>query len=105
MSEKDIEKYRALSEFDTLIRKGTILPALEDIKRLGEKISKDFAPKKSRRESIGPLMALIAERPIDEIQEIVSTTLSSAHLDNRSSEYQELAKFIIRGRTSQANKE
>ena len=105
LEQKDPEKYQALSEFDALIRKGSVLPELDDIKRLGQRISKGFAPKRSRREAIGALMALIAEQPLDEIRKIVSSTLSSAYLDDKSNEYQELAQFIIRGKTLQAKKE
>src|SRR5215470_13518574 len=74
LEQKDHEKYQVLSEFDALIRKGSILPKLADIKRLGESISKGFAPKKSRKEAISALMALVAERPLDEIRGIVSST-------------------------------
>lgn len=99
---KEPEKFRLLSEFDALIRKGKILPDLEDIKRLGEQLSKDFAPKNSRREAITKLISLIAQRPTDEIRTIINRTLSSSKPEDKDNEYQELARFIITGKSSQA---
>jgi hypothetical protein len=102
LEKKEPEKFQLLSEFDSLIREGKVLSELEDIKRLGEQISKDFAPRNSRRDAIGKLIDLLAKRPIDEVRTIISRTLSSSDLENKGSEYQELARFIITGRSSQA---
>jgi hypothetical protein len=101
LEDNDPEKYQLLAEFDSLIREGKILPKLEDIKKLGERLSKDFAPKNSRREAISKLMSLIANRPVDEIGEIIRRTLSSAQFENQNSDYQELARFIISGKSAQ----
>jgi hypothetical protein len=101
LEKKDPEKYQVLFEFDMLIRKRDILPELGDIKRLGEQISKDFTAKKTRREAISSLMTLIAEQPIDEMRKIIISTVSSVHLNDKSNEYQELAKFIIKGKSLQ----
>lgn len=105
LEHKDPEKFRLLSEFDLLVRKGTILSELDDIKRLGERLSKNYAPRSSRREAIAKLMTLLANRPIDDVKEIVRTALSSASLDDKSNEYQELAQFLITGKTSQTRDE
>lgn len=103
LEEKEPEKFQLLSEFDSLIREGKVLPELDDIKRLGEQLSKDFAPKNSRRDAISKLMGLIAKRPIDEIRTIVGKTLSVANWENKGNEYNELARFIMTGRSSHAN--
>jgi hypothetical protein len=102
LENKEPEKFRLLSEFDSLIREGKILPELEDIKRLGEQLSKSFAPKNSRRDAISKLIGLIAKRPIDEIRPIVSEALSSSNWKNYGNEYHELARFIITGKSSEA---
>jgi hypothetical protein len=101
LEHKDPDKFKLLSEFDSLLRKGSVFPHLDDIKRLGERLSKDFTPRNSRREIVAKLMVLLAGRPIDEIKEIVKEALSSAQLDNKSDEYQELAQFLITGKASQ----
>jgi hypothetical protein len=101
LEQKDPEKYRILSESDSLLRQGSVLPRLEDIMRLGEQLSKDFAPKRSRKEAISKLMTLLAQKPIDEIKQIHDSIISSASLDKKKSGYQELAQFIITGKNTQ----
>src|SRR5436305_3254015 len=81
LEHKDPEKFLVLSEFDSLLRRSSVLPGVDDIKRLGERLSKNFAPKNSRRESISRLMALLANRPLNEIREVVQATLSTARVD------------------------
>lgn len=102
LQETDPEKYQLLSEFDSLLREGKILPELEDIKRLGEQISKDFAPRNSRRDVVNQLTSLMARRPVDEIRGFISKSLTSSHFDDKSNEYHELARFIIGGKSSEA---
>ena len=47
----DPDKYRVLSEFDSLLREGSVLPTVNDIRRLGESLTKDFTTRSSRRDS------------------------------------------------------
>ncbi len=100
LEDEDPEKFHLLSEFDALIRKGELLPEVDDIRRLGEQLSKDFKPRSSRKEAISRLLALIAKLPIDEIREIVAKAQSFKNQHDRSSEYHELAQFLITGKTS-----
>lgn len=99
LEDKDPEKFQVMSEFDALVRKGVILPELDDIKRLGERLNKGFKPRNSRKEAISKLMALIANLPLEEIKEILRLTRSSNN--DRSTEYHDLAQFIITGKSSQ----
>lgn len=105
LEQKAPDKYRILSELDSLLRKGSVLPNLEDVIRLGERLSKDFAPKKSRKEAISKLMVLLAERPFDEIRQIFDSIVSSPASSEKRSEYQELAQFIITGKNTQHRSE
>lgn len=91
------EKFGLLSEFEAMLRRGVILPAFEDIKRLGEQLSKKFVPRKSRKESISPLIALIAERSLDEIRKVIDQAASFDGSKN-SDEYQRLGKFLVKGK-------
>lgn len=91
------EKFGLLSEFEAMLRRGAVLPAFEDIKRFGEQLSKKFVPRKSRKESISPLIALIAERSLDEIRKVIDLG-ASFDGSGTSDEYQRLAKFLVRGK-------
>ena len=105
LEHKDPGKYRVLSEFDSLLRKGSVLPKVNDIRRLGESLTKDFISKRSRRESISRLMTVLADRSLDEITAVVSAILSNGELDNGESDYQRLAHFIITGKASSSPRE
>lgn len=91
------EKFRLLFEFEAMLRRGAALATFEDVKRFGEQLSKEFVPRKSRKESISPLIALIADRPLNEIRKIIDQGASfdgSANAD----EYQRLGKFLVKGK-------
>ncbi len=100
LENKEPEKYQLLSRLDSLIRERRILPKLDDIKDFGEQISKDFAPKSSRRDAISKLMTLIANLSTDEIKELMSNIPPSSVTENHDDDYQELARFIIKGTSS-----
>jgi len=97
LREVDQDKYRLLSEFDKMVRRGQVLAAHEDLKRFGERISKSFEPRKSRKDTIGHLMATVAERPLAEIEGLVEFAASFG-VAGDTDEYQRLAQFLIRGR-------
>jgi hypothetical protein len=105
LEHQDPDKFQVLSEFDSLIRRSQVFPDLDDIKRLGEKLSKEFEPRNSRRELISKLMALLADRPLDEIREIVKVSLSTSQVDKKDNDYQRLAQFIITGEAPRAESE
>jgi len=97
LKNREPEKYQILSEFDSLLRKRSVLKELNDLKKLGERLSKDFLLVKSRKEAITKLMSNLVELPINEIQRIIGETLSAAPVAKEDSEYQHLANFIITG--------
>ncbi len=105
LAHKDPDKFYVLSEFDSLLRKSGVLPHVDDIKKLGQRLSKSFAPRNSRRESISKLMTLLAARPLDEIREVVKATLSTARIGEEDNDYQRLAQFIITGKASPVERE
>lgn len=105
LEHRDPEKYAVLSEFDALLRKGSVLPEVVQLKRLGKSISKAFSTKSSRREAISRLMKALAEKPLSEIRQVISNVLV-AHQDNDpDSDYYKLAQFIITGKTSSGQDE
>lgn len=102
LESSDPEKFSVLSEFEAMIRMGQILISLEDLKRFGEQFSKDFSPRKSRKETISALMTEMASRPILEIERLVEYAASFGTNGN-TDEFQHLANYIIKG-SKQAEK-
>lgn len=100
LEHKNPEKYEVLSEFDALLRKGSVLPEVVEVKRLGKSLSKTFSSKSSRREVISRLMMLLAERPLPEIREVIRNVLAAHQGEDGDSDYYKLAQFIITGKTS-----
>jgi hypothetical protein len=100
LEQKDPEKYRVLSEFDLLLRKGSLLSTQDEIRKLGEKLSKSYSAGGSRRESISRLMVLMADLPLNEIRDLLNNSLAESKVDRRDSDYQRLAQFLITGKVS-----
>jgi hypothetical protein len=99
LEHKDPEKYRVLSEFDALLRKGSVLSEVIELKRLGKSLSKDFSTKSSRREAISKLMKVLSKKALPEIQQVVANVLSTHQDTDRDSDYYKLAQFIITGKS------
>ena len=91
------EKYRVLSDFDSLIRKGAILTSHDEIKTLASKLSKEFPKTRSRKESVPKLMALFVKLEISNIKSLIEEIIKTSNSSNNESEYQRLAQFIIQG--------
>jgi hypothetical protein len=104
LAEKDEEKFKILSEFDSLLRKEKILPRVEDIRRLGNSISKDFPKIKSRKDGVLKLVKLLAEKPPEQVREVLQSCLAELSQSQDTSEYQQLAQFIISGPSDQNKK-
>lgn len=97
LKDKDPEKFRVLSEFDALIRLGQLLPNHEDLRRFGERLSKDFEPKKARKETISALMTVLTDHSVQDIKELIEFAASFGVAGNRD-EYQHLAHYLIKGK-------
>lgn len=98
LQETDPDKYRLLSEFDKMVRGGQVLATLDDLKRFGERISKDFRPRKSRKDTISHLVANMAERPLTDIERLMEFAASFG-VAGDTDEYQRLAQFLIKGQS------
>ncbi|MDD2760367.1 MAG: hypothetical protein PHH11_08735 [Methylomonas sp.] len=97
LKDKDPEKYKLLLEFDQMVRRGQALTTLEHMKRFGEHISKDFEPRKSRKETISPLLTILSDRSLAEIESLIEFAASFG-VSGDTDEYQRLAQFLIKGR-------
>jgi hypothetical protein len=93
----DPEKFRVLSEFDSMVRRGQLLPTHEDLRKFGERVSKTFEPKKARKETIGALMTVLATRTIKDIEELMEFSASFG-VSGNTDEFQRLARFLIKGK-------
>lgn len=98
--ESDPDKFRLLSEFDQMVRRGQVLAKHEDMKRFGKRISKDFQPGKSRKATIEVLLRTLAERPLPEIEELMEFVVTFG-VAGDTDEYQRLAQFLIKGRPTE----
>jgi len=97
LQEVDPEKFRILSGFELAIRKNKILPTHESLKRFGEHISKSFAPRKSRRETIATISTLLTDLSIPEIENQIEFA-SSFKETSKADQYQILSKYLIKGK-------
>ena len=97
LRESDPNKFRILSEFDRMLRHGHVLTTFEDFKRFGERVSKDFQPRKSRKESIPGLIGLLAQRSTVELEDLIRLAAASGTRGD-ADEYQRLAHFLIKGK-------
>ncbi|MFY9620149.1 MAG: hypothetical protein WAM70_09330 [Pyrinomonadaceae bacterium] len=105
LQQHDPEKYEVLSEFDSLLREGSVLPKVNDIKCLGESLTKDFKSRNSRRDVISKLMEVLASRPLEEIKKVVGAVLTNNRPETEDSDYQRLADFIITGKSRHPRRE
>lgn len=96
---RDVAKYELLREVDSLVRSGQILPKLEDVRKLGERISKEFDSGKSRKEAVPKLMLELSSKPTPEIRALFQEIVQTA--EDGSSEYAALASFLIHGKTDE----
>ena len=94
--ERDPVRYRLLREIDVSIRSGRILPRLQDIRRIGTSIGKNFHAGKSKREAIPRLMAWLMELPTAKIEEMYNAWKHEHESDSGTGDgYQDLARFLI----------
>jgi hypothetical protein len=100
LRDSDPDKFRLLSEFDLMVRRGQVLATLEDLKRFGERIRKDFQPRKSRKETVGVLLSTLAERSLSEIEKLMEFAATFG-VAGDTDEYQRLAQFLIKGRRAE----
>ncbi len=98
LRDTDAKKFGVMSEFDQLVRSGKFLTTNSALRRFGEKISKGFKPKKSKRESISAVMEVLSERSLDDINVLIESVVSVVD-QNGGNEYQNLANFIIKGKS------
>lgn len=99
---RDIEKsnpskYQILVELDKLVRQGKVLETNEDLRRFGETVSKDFRPRRTRRDSISALMAILVLLPEPDLEQLVERVLYNSP-KQQPDEYQNLARYIIHGK-------
>ena len=100
------ERYELLQEIDDLIRRGALLPRLEDVRRFGLGLKKDFESGKSRKDAVPRVLAVLADEPLDRMRELAKRLVEEALNASRSGdEYQKLAAFLIHGKPRGKEKE
>ena len=67
------------------------------LRRFGETVSKNFRPRKARKDNISALMTLLATLPQEEMVKVIEK--ASKNTAKRNSDgFQELANFLIEGK-------
>ncbi|NNG05535.1 MAG: hypothetical protein HKM95_15745 [Inquilinus sp.] len=95
----DPERYRLLHEIDGLLRDGSLLPKLEDVRKLGVELDKSFTTGKTRRDAIPRLMELLAGQSLERIRPLVHRIILDAAKDGeKDKEYERLAAFLMHGK-------
>lgn len=98
LKESDPERYQLLAEFESMLREETILPTLEELRKVGVSASKEFQPAKSRKETISRLMAILGAMPIDTLREKLGKVIDDSKAAHRSDDsYRNLARYLISG--------
>jgi hypothetical protein len=95
MKRTDPAKYEILREFETLVREGEVLRSMDDFRAFGKVLGKDFMPGKSRKESIGRLMAVLAQMDLESVRAAI--TRVPLKTSEEESAFRRLANQIISG--------
>lgn len=104
LRESDPDKFRLLSEFSLLLRRGQVLSTLEDLKSFGERISKDFQSRDSRKKTVSALLSVLAQLPLEEIEKLIEFAATFG-VAGGTDEYQRLAQFLIKGKRTDEDQE
>ncbi len=89
------EKYEVLLPFEEAIRRGEVLPTLNDLRAFGRSLSKTFNVGKSRKDALSRLIELLADMDIEAIKLASSRAASSSESPGA---FQRLADHLISGR-------
>jgi hypothetical protein len=65
-------KYGVLRDFEMLVREGQVLQTLDDFRAFGKLLGKEYSPAKSRKESVGRLMAVLSQMDLDSIRAVIA---------------------------------
>src|SRR5262249_12036478 len=92
--ETESEKYQILTVFEEQILNRTILPTLDDFRKVGQRFDKLFSPGRSRKEALKRLMALLVPLDLDTIRTGIASVPQRRSEENA---YLRLANYIISG--------
>lgn len=70
-----------------------MLPTLDALRDFGRTVDKTFAPRKSRRDTVAALVAMLRRHDVNSLRKIVATIPAEAH--DTEGAYSRLAKHII----------
>ncbi|MHA6768449.1 hypothetical protein [Sphingobium ummariense] len=97
LEEIEPEKFVILREFENLIQAGEVLKTNEAVRNLGERTSKKFVAKKSRKESIAALLGVLAEGSMEDVRNVIEAAIAPDEPAD-GDQYQRLADFLIKGK-------
>ncbi|WP_353254481.1 hypothetical protein [Salinisphaera sp. PC39] len=96
----DPDKFKMLSSFDRLLRKGDVLKDMRSLREFGQSIDKSFEPGKARKEAVPRLVQLLADMPMDRLATVVESALDKERRRaDTDDDYQALANFLMAKRS------
>ncbi len=99
IKDSEPERYTILNKMDELMRKGVLLPKMQDFRRVGAEISKNYDAGKYRKEAISRLMEILVKEPMDRLEDLDKKLMDQAeNTGQKQDEYQNLAAFLIHGK-------
>lgn len=96
LEKTDPKKHQVLAEFDRLVRQGKVLATNEALRKFGERISKEFRPRKAHKDNISAVMATLAPMPQNDMERHIKMALDSSPR-READEYQKLANYLMHG--------
>lgn len=99
LNERRPDIYRAVLQFEESLIEGRLLSRSEEIKRLGQMVSKKFKPGKSRGEAINSLILELLRLNDGEIVAVIEH-VESDQTQPESDGFQQLAHYLIGFRSS-----
>ncbi|MEB3278162.1 MAG: hypothetical protein VKK42_04480 [Lyngbya sp.] len=103
LENRDPDKYQILLDFCDSVLMEEALPSLSEMRRLGNFLSNNFSPAKTKQATLDIIIQLLAERSLEEIKAIINDTISSHK--NKSNSYLNLATYLIEGKRNDRNTE
>ncbi|MBO9468400.1 hypothetical protein J7443_24465 [Tropicibacter sp. R15_0] len=96
LEKTDPNKHQVLAEFDRLVRQGKVLATNDALRKFGERISKEFRPRKALKDNISAVMAMLAPMPQNDMERHIKMALDSSPR-READEYQKLANYLMHG--------
>ncbi len=94
LQESDPEKYAALSDFEVRLRRGDILPSLDDVKEFAIALGVELEGVRSRKNALPRLLTELADKDLKTFRRAVAHAEGARNDDGA---FSQLAEYIVSG--------